>query len=107
MTIAIWAPIVFCTALLIDYAHAHYVRNSIIGQAHRASQWSIIQWAAGCLGLVLAFKVSLYLLPFEGLGLYVGSYLGIRQQNKVVAYIPPIRLVPPRLEEKQPISKQN
>lgn len=43
---------------------------------HAASRWSVVQWGAATVGFVVAVKVSIWFVPFEGLGLKLGTLLG-------------------------------
>lgn len=72
------APLVLICAAAIDYAHAKYV--AALGEAARwrAANWSVLQWAAGSVGFVAIVKISIWLLPFEALGLYLGTMLAVR-----------------------------
>lgn len=73
----------FTACLMIDFAHARYVRAMSENRVLHAANWSVIQWGAGCIGFVIALKVTLWLMPFEALGLYVGTYLGARKNSSL------------------------
>ncbi len=62
----------------VDYAHAKHIRALEARARHKAAQWSVAQWLASALGFILIVKVSVYLLPFEACGLYLGSWYGAR-----------------------------
>lgn len=68
--------VVGAAAAAVDYCHARYVRALVRARRHAAARWSLAQWGASVLGLVLVIRVSLWLLPFEGVGLYLGTWLG-------------------------------
>lgn len=72
------AILVTCTMAALDFCHARYTRAMIAGKALQASLWSVGQWTAASVGFVVAVKVSMWYLPFEGLGLFLGSYIGAR-----------------------------
>lgn len=68
----------------IDYSHARYVQALTSGARWRAAGWSVGQWGAGTVGFVVAIKVSLWLLPCEAAGLYLGTVLAIPRRASVV-----------------------
>lgn len=70
----------------VDFAHARYSRALTrveLGEEspHVPARWSVLQWVAATASFVVAIRVSLYLLPFEGLGLYLGSFLGAQARR--------------------------
>ena len=71
--------LVFVSAMVIDYAEAHYVRSVQAGSAHRAAVWSLVMYAVGALGFVAVINVSLWLMVPEGLGFYCGTRLALRK----------------------------
>lgn len=79
---AVLAVLVTATMAAVDYAHARYsiamqdVRRGVVGALHRAARWSVVQWGAAAVGFVLSVRVTMWLLPFEALGLYLGTLLG-------------------------------
>jgi hypothetical protein len=68
---------VFASAFLIDFAHAKYARDRDLGLRVRASLWSVAQWCAASIGFAVAVKVSLWYLPFEGAGLFMGTFIAM------------------------------
>jgi len=48
---------------------------------HVAARWSLMQWSAVLVGFYLSVTVSMRFLPFEGLGLYIGSAIGARDRR--------------------------
>ena len=72
------------TMACVDYAHARYnhalaaSRRNAPGAEHLAGCWSVAAWIPATICFVVAVKVSLWMLPFEALGLYIGSRLGAR-----------------------------
>ena len=80
------AMVVAAGAGCVDYAHARYVRTlqepvGTPGRRHRAARWSLAGWLAMAVGFVAVVKFSLWLLPAEGLGYYIGTYLGSGSPN--------------------------
>ncbi len=73
--------LVFLSATLIDYGHARCVVAINEGAAHRAACWSIVQWAGATIGFIIAVKVTFWVLPFEGAGLYLGTLLAISRKS--------------------------
>lgn len=83
------AVLVTMTMAAVDYAHAGYSLAMIEHRKdprkdlrwwhrplHVAARWSVAQWGAAAVGFVVAVRVSMWLLPFEGLGLYLGTTWG-------------------------------
>jgi hypothetical protein len=75
--------LVFCATCALDYAHTNYVMAVHDRRRYKAAAWSVLQWCAATIGFVVAVKVSLYLLPFEALGLYVGTLLAVPKELPV------------------------
>lgn len=72
------AVLVLASSAAIDFAHARYVQAVTARRQLRAAVWSVTQWCAASVGFVVAVKVSLWLLPFEAAGLFLGSLLAVR-----------------------------
>lgn len=68
---------VMAATCALDFAHTRYVMAVHERNRHRAALWSVVQWSAATIGFVVAIKVSLYLLPFEAAGLYLGTLLAV------------------------------
>jgi O-antigen/teichoic acid export membrane protein len=79
--------LVTISTMAVDFAHARYVAELVSGRAHAAARWSAGQGAAATIGFVLAVKVSMWLVPFEILGLYLGTWLGAKRRR--VEGVPP------------------
>lgn len=71
------ALLVFFSAMGIDYANTRYVKAVDDNRAHHAAAWSVMQWSCGLAGFLVALKVTLWMLPIEALGLYVGTRLSM------------------------------
>ena len=72
------AVAVTATMALVDYAHACYTLAMQRLQIIRASFWSVAQWGAASVGFIVAVRVSVWYLPFEAVGLFIGTWLGGR-----------------------------
>lgn len=70
------ALLITCASACIDYASARYFRAMEDKDVHRAGRWSVAQWLAASIGFVVAVKVTVWLLPFEAIGLYLGTVFG-------------------------------
>jgi hypothetical protein len=75
------AVLVFSAAAGLDFCATKYVRSVQAGRAWSAAMWSVLQWSAATIAFVVAVKVSLWLLPFEALGLATGTLLGMRSSR--------------------------
>ena len=78
MMMFLFAILVFVSSAFIDFANTRYVQCVGQGHAHRAGLWSVTQWAASLVGFLIAFKVTLWMLPIEMVGLYVGTRVSLR-----------------------------
>lgn len=67
---------VFAAAVTIDFSHARYVRALVEDRRLAAATWSLLQWSGATVGFFVAITTSLWFLPCEGLGLFVGTLLG-------------------------------
>lgn len=80
------AILVTLTMIGVDYCHARYTRAMMAGRVLPSALWSVGQWCAATAGFVIAVKVSMWYLPFEALGLFIGTVLGaqrIKEQRLV------------------------
>lgn len=75
MNILIALAVTACMAG-VDYCLARYTRAMIAGHTLKAALWSVGQWSAASVGFVVAVKISIWYLPFEALGLFLGTLLG-------------------------------
>jgi hypothetical protein len=69
--------LVLVSATLIDFAHARCVVAIAERAPYRAALWSLLQWAGATVGFIVAVKVTFWVLPFEALGLYVGTVVAV------------------------------
>ena len=72
--IVLLAIAVFVATACVDFAHGRYIGNFVRGRAHGAARWSSTQIACASVGFVLAVKFTLWLVPFEIAGTYVGTW---------------------------------
>lgn len=80
---ALLALAVFAAAVTIDFSHARYVRAMISGHRYAAATWSVVQWSGAIVGFVIAVRHSMWVLPFEAAGLFVGTLLGSANQGRL------------------------
>src|SRR5512144_1196408 len=69
--------LVLVSATLIDFAHARCVVAIAQRAPYRAALWSLLQWAGATVGFIVAVKVTFWVLPFEALGLYIGTVVAV------------------------------
>lgn len=80
------AVLVTITMGAVDFAHARYAmammrfRSGDRKALHVAARWSVLQWGAAAIGFIVSVRISMWLLPFEGLGLYLGTWFGGRRE---------------------------
>jgi hypothetical protein len=74
--------LVFAASAGIDFANTRYVQAVGRTATHAAARWSVLQWSMSLVGFVVAIKHTLWMLPIECLGLYVGCWLSLRRQKK-------------------------
>lgn len=75
---------VTATMALVDYAHARYTLDMQRLRIIRAAFWSVAQWGAASVGFIVAVRVSIWYLPFEAVGLFIGTWLGGRRRTVFV-----------------------
>lgn len=80
------AVAVTASMAVVDYAHARYshaIREAqlgVPGMRTAAVRWTLAQYAAASIGFAVAVGISLWYLPFEGLGLGIGTWFGSRKR---------------------------
>ncbi len=77
------AILVTVTMAALDFCHAKYTRAMLDNRIYHAAFWSVGQWSSATVGFVVAVKLSMWYLPFEALGLFLGTLLGGKRVNKV------------------------
>lgn len=70
--------VVLVSSAAIDYTHVRYAAARDAGQRWCAAHWSAAQWAAASISFLVAVKVSVWLLPFEALGLWLGTFVAVK-----------------------------
>lgn len=83
------AALVTASMTLVDYAHARYSvemydhrRDARVDlprwrrPLYRAAVWSLVQWGSASAGFVVTVTISMWFLPFEAAGLFMGTILG-------------------------------
>lgn len=75
MTAVLLALLVFLASTTISYCAARQddaLRPPVRRVA--AANWGVMSWMGAIVGFVVAVKVSMWILPLEGLGLWAGTY---------------------------------
>ncbi len=70
------AALITASTICVDFAAARWSLAVRDGRRWAAGRWSVAQWAATSAGFVLVVKVNIWLLPFEAVGLFIGSVWG-------------------------------
>jgi hypothetical protein len=73
--------LVFACSTLIDYAHTQCVKAIGEHARRRAALWSVIQWSGATVGFLVAIKITLWALPFEAAGLFVGTFIAVGRKT--------------------------
>jgi hypothetical protein len=73
--------LVFFSAVGIDFANTRYVQAVGEKDTHRAARWSVLQWLSSLVGFIVAVKITMWMLPVEMLGLYVGTWWSMRNNR--------------------------
>ena len=73
---ALLAAVVFAATAAVDYLYARYTRALADERVtpHAKARWAVALGATSSIGFIVAVKVTLWTLPFEALGWYVGTY---------------------------------
>lgn len=82
MTYVLLFLAILAASASIDYAGVQHVLAVGEGDRHRAARWSVAQWAAGLLGFIVAMKLTLWLLPAEAIGLYLGTFVSVEPRDR-------------------------
>ena len=77
MTNILLALAMFVCAALIDFAYARQTIATTNGRALVSANWRALSYSLGCFGWLVAVKIGVWLLPFELVGLYMGTLLGV------------------------------
>lgn len=72
----------FTAVTVVDFAGVRYQQAVTDGRPWAASWWTAIQWGVNTTALVVAVKITLWLLPCEVAGLVAGTQLAIRRTPK-------------------------
>lgn len=64
---------VFVAAFAYDFLNTRYIAAVSDRHPHKAACYSVVLWAIGASALLSVFKVSLWLLIPEAIGLYLGT----------------------------------
>lgn len=81
LELIILGVVVFVSSACIDFANTRYVRAVGDDEANKAALWSILQWVSSLVGFLVAVKITLWMLPVEMLGLYVGTLVSMRTRG--------------------------
>lgn len=74
--------LVFVAAAAYDWFIAQYVMAVEARHGHRAGLWSGATYAVGLVGTLGILKVSVWLAPFEIVGLYLGTLYAVSQRAR-------------------------
>ena len=81
VTEALLAVLVFATSLVIGYSGCRATVATVTRRTLITASWVTTQWAAAAISFVVAVKFSLWALIPEGLGMFVGAFLGARKTS--------------------------
>ncbi len=79
MSLVLIGILVFWSSAALDYCATRYVRAVALDATRAAMLWSVGQWACSLVGFLVAFKVTLWMLPVEAAGLAFGTWLSMRR----------------------------
>lgn len=89
----IWALAVFVSATVYDFVFARYLQANEAGRAVAAGNWSVTTYLVGIIGLSAVLQASLWFIIPECLGLWLGTYLGVKLKEADPDF-PRARIVP-------------
>jgi hypothetical protein len=75
----------FALAASSDWLEIMHLRAVAANAPRLAATMSILMWGVGSVGLLLCIEVSWWLLPFEALGLWVGTHAAFRRKTEAPA----------------------
>lgn len=70
---------VLVAALLYDLAYTRWMIAAGARRARTAALWSVLTYAIGLIGVASVLRGSLWLAIPEAIGLYLGTWIGIRR----------------------------
>ncbi len=70
---------VFAIAAIYDFCYAQYAAAAAARQATAAATWSVMTYGAGLIGFASVLKCSTWLVIPEAVGLFFGTWLGVRR----------------------------
>lgn len=68
---------VFASAAVYDFVNASYLSAVADADSSRAARLSVLTYAVGLLGFIGIFKISMWLVVPEAMGLAVGTYAAV------------------------------
>jgi hypothetical protein len=75
-----FGALAFLLAASADWLEIAHLRAVTAHNTRRAAMLSVLMWAVGCTGLLICIEISWWLLPFEALGLWVGTHVALRRR---------------------------
>lgn len=82
LTLLLAGLLVFLGAVLGDYVEAYYTRAVADLDPRRAGLMSVAMYAVSLIGFFAVFKLSLWLVVPEALGVGLGAWLAVRRQRR-------------------------
>ena len=81
MLLLLMALVVFLLAMALDYATASYYDAVKRKAGHEAARYSVAMGAIGTVAALSVFKLSLWLIIPELAGLYLGTYMAVKDKS--------------------------
>jgi len=72
---------VFAAAVAYDFAFARYTAAAAARRAAAAAGWSATTYGVGLVGFAAVLRGSIWLAVPEAVGLFVGTWLGVRRRR--------------------------
>lgn len=81
ITVAVFCILTFCLSASADWLDVKYTLAVTAAAPLRAATCSVGMWSASTIGLVTYIAIGWYVLPFELLGLFLGTLVATRRRT--------------------------
>ena len=76
------ALLVTVTMASVYFCDVRYTRALLANRIYQSGLWGVTGWGAATVGFVIAVKLSMYYLPFEACGVFIGIVTSGKVKNR-------------------------